>query len=303
MRWPSLAVALLLAAVLPAGANGRPPQTNGVTFRPGDDRSLYVRSTFGLLVTHDNGCSFRWVCEQAIGYGGSFDPKYAVADDGTLYATTFEGLRVSRDGGCTWVTATAGIPASDPGNISTIWIDAIDIASNGDVWVATAESAAPNNVFRSTDDGHSFVPRGMRSPTIWWKSVKAARTRPQRVYVTGYQVSGPTTAAGPPPPTAHFERTDTGGESWSASPLAGVQFGATPIVYARAVDPTNADVVYMSSLDANPPAGDRLSRSTDGGTRGRRCSRPPIRSATWCSTATRCSWRRSVAARSPRRTG
>src|SRR5689334_2335726 len=105
-RWPAPALALALAAALAAlaalrapaaHANGRPPVTNGVFFRPGDNDTIFVRTTFGLLVSHDNGCSFRWTCEQNIGYGGMFDPKYAVAADGTLFATTFTGLRISRD--------------------------------------------------------------------------------------------------------------------------------------------------------------------------------------------------------------
>ena len=176
MRW----LLILAAALIPvaASANGRPPVTNGVFFKNGDPHSVYVRSTFGLLVSKDDGCSFRWVCERAIGYGGEFDPKYAVAFDGTIFATTFEGLRVSRDGGCTWVTATAELPMGDPGNISDIWIDALDISTEGEVWVATAESAKANDVYSSKDNGVTFTPRGLSSQTTWWKSVKVARTDP-----------------------------------------------------------------------------------------------------------------------------
>src|SRR3954470_8647653 len=97
-RMRRLAIAPIVAAVLAAVpatalANGRAPLTNGVFLRPGDDHSLYVRTTFGLLISHDDGCTFHWVCEKAIGYGGEFDPKYAIATDGTIFATTFTGLR------------------------------------------------------------------------------------------------------------------------------------------------------------------------------------------------------------------
>jgi hypothetical protein len=67
------------------------------------------------------------------------------------------------------------------------------------------------------------------------------------------------------PPTAHFEMSDDGGATWSESPLAGVSVGATPLVYAVAVDRANPDIVFMSSVGANPPSGDRLYRSSDGG--------------------------------------
>src|SRR5882672_5662843 len=141
-----LVVAVLLARLLrpvPAHANGRPPTTNGVHFRPGDSHSLYVATTFGLLISHDDGCSFRWICEDNLGYAGTFDPKYRIARDGTLFATTFTGLRVSRDGGCSFTTATAERVAGDAGRIADKWIDAIDIGPTGDVWVATADSGKP----------------------------------------------------------------------------------------------------------------------------------------------------------------
>jgi hypothetical protein len=253
------ASAMIAALALAAGtgaarANGRAPLTNGIAFRPGDAHSIYVRATFGLLVSHDDGCSFRWVCEQAIGYGGEFDPKYAIAADGTIFATTFKGLRVSRDGGCTWSTATA-----------EIWVDAIDIGPTGDVWIASAETARASDVYRSRDNGMTFDHRGMHSPNIWWKSVKVARTDANRVYVTGYQVAGPPLDdGGLQQPQAHFLRSDDGGDTWTEEPLTGVAFNATPIVLVRAVDPANADVLLMSSLGANG-AGDRLYRSSDGG--------------------------------------
>src|SRR3954468_21365316 len=81
MRWLAAAIWLCLCPALALG-DGRAPLTNGIHFQPGDARSLYVATTFGLLVSHDDGCSFRWICEQSLGYGGTFDPKYRIARDG-----------------------------------------------------------------------------------------------------------------------------------------------------------------------------------------------------------------------------
>jgi len=269
MRSPAVVVVLVALlgqhSSITALANGRPPLTNGVHFSPADSHSLYVASTFGLLVSHDDGCSFRWLCEQSIGYGGTFDPKYRVAVDGTIFATTFTGLRVSRDRGCSFSTATSDKPLGDPGRIADRWIDAIDVGPTGEIWVATADSGKPNNVYRSTDNGMTFAPRGMLSQAIWWKSLTIAPSRAQRIYATGYQVAGTASGGGQMPPTAHFEITDDDGLTWVESPLAGVQYGSTPLVYVVGVDRTNPDVVLMSSSRANPPNGDRLYRSTDGG--------------------------------------
>lgn len=257
-------VVWLLAFAREVDANGRPPITNGVFFKPADNQTIFVRSTFGLLVSRDDGCSFRWICEQNIGYGGTFDPKYAVATDGTIFATTFLGLRVSRDGGCSFTTATSELPAGDPGRIADVWVDALDIAANGDIWVATAESGKPNNIYRSTDNGVTFAPRGMVSPTIWWKSVKVAPSDPMRVYISGYEVASPTSDA-MGSPRAHLLFSNDTGENWTPVTLTGVQFGGTPIVMVVAVDPTDPLRIYVISVESNGSSGDRLYRSIDGG--------------------------------------
>jgi hypothetical protein len=257
-------VALVALVPAPARANGRPPQTNGVHFRPGDPHAVYLATTFGLLVSRDDGCTFHWICEDNIRYGGTFDPKYRIASDGTIFATTYTGLRISRDGGCSFSTATDSAPTGDPGRIAESWIDAIDIGPTGDVWVATSDNGKTNNVYRSTDNGATFAPRGLSSLN-WWKSVAVAPSRAQRVYVTGYQVAGTLPDGGSRPPTTHLEISDDTGEHWTESPLTGVQVGAMPLVFALAVDPGNPDRLLLASSLANNSAGDRLYRSTDGG--------------------------------------
>jgi uncharacterized protein (TIGR03382 family) len=254
----TLVVASLLFALGSgrADANGRAPLTNGIHFRAGDPHSMYVATTFGLLVSHDDGCTMSWVCEGNIGYGGPWDPKWAIGTDGTIFGTTFTGLRVSRDGGCSFTTATEELPAGAPNRIAGIWIDALDVGPTGLVWVGTAETGQPNEVYLSSDNGVTFNSLGLQSATIYWKSIRTAPTNMARAYVSGYELA---------PPTAHVRRTDNMGGSWTPSPLANVQYGSTPTLLVAAVDPQNADVVYLISQGANAPAGDRLYRSTDAG--------------------------------------
>jgi hypothetical protein len=262
----AVALGVAVAAASVAHANGRPPVTNGIHFRPGDPHSLYVATTFGLLVSQDDGCTVRWVCEVDLGYGGRWDPAYAIAGDGTIFATTYTGLRVSRDGGCSFATATAELPADAPERIADRWIDALELGPDGAVWVATSDTGIPNDVFASTDGGATFASRGALSPTIFWKSVKVAPSDARRVYVTGYEIAGTLPDGGTMPPTPHMLRTDDAGARWSEVSLAGVAYGATPILLALAVDPRDPGVVYLVSRGANPPNGDRMYRSGDGGT-------------------------------------
>jgi hypothetical protein len=207
----------------------------------------------------------RWICEQNLGYGGRWDPSYAVAADGALFATTYTGLRISRDGGCSFTTATAELPDGAAGRIAGRWIDALALGEAGIVWAGTSDNGLPNDLFRSADGGATFTARGPAIPTIFWKSIRLAPAQPGRLYATGYQLAGAAPDGGQLPPTAHAFRSDDDGATWHPLPLDGVTFGLTPIVAALAVAPGDPDVVYLTSRAANPPSGDRLYRSTDAG--------------------------------------
>ena len=150
MRWPCVA-AIVLSTTL-AAANGRNPHTVGIYVEPDDPQAIYVSTTFGLVKSSDGGCTFDWMCEQSIGYGGTWDPHYAVGTDGTIFATTFEGLRISRDGGCTFETAAG---------TQDLWIDALTIGPTGQIWIGTAETAGTNDVLVSNNNGMTFEPRGL----------------------------------------------------------------------------------------------------------------------------------------------
>jgi hypothetical protein len=259
------ALAILLGSGSLALANGRPPTTNGVHFRPGDPRSIYLATTFGLLVSHDGGCTVRWVCEANLGYGGRWDPDYAIAADGAIYATTYTGLRVSRDGGCSFATVTAELPEGAPGRLAGRFIETVELAADGAVWAGTSDTGAPNDLFVSTDGGVTFAARGLASPTTFWKSLETAPSRPERVYASNYQLSGVLLDGGGQAPAPHVLRSDDRGATWSELSLGGLRFGLTPIVLVLAVDPQQPDVAYLVSRGANPPGGDRLYRTADAG--------------------------------------
>jgi hypothetical protein len=244
-------ILLAVGFVGAAHANGRPAATNGVVFRPNDNTALYVRATFGLLISTD-GCAFRWVCEQSIGYGGEFDPDYAIASDGTIFATTFNGLRVSRDGGCSFETATAELPPGAPGRVAEISIEAVDIGPTGEVWVVTGQAGTINDVLRSTDNGVTFSSRNLMSETIFWKSIAVAPSDPRRVYVTGFEaVNGG--------PVTHVLTSDNGGDTWTPLPVTSL----APILLVAAVDPVDPRKLFLRSGATN--ISDHLYRTTDGG--------------------------------------
>jgi MYXO-CTERM domain-containing protein len=251
------ALAVLAAAPGPALANGRFPKTVNVRIQPNDDQVILVPSTFGLLISRDRGTSFEWVCEEAIGYGGSFDPDYAIAADGSIFATTFEGLRVTRDGGCVWQAA---------GDLSTEeYFADVEIGPDGAVWAATASAAQANHLYMSTDNGQSFVAQDAGLPQVWWRSLKIAPTDAQRLYLTGYRVAEALPDGGTVPPTAVFFRSDDHGVTWNELALATIEFGTQPWFRVEAVAEDNPDVLLGRAQGANNALGDILYRSTDGG--------------------------------------
>jgi hypothetical protein len=235
-----LAAILLVAWAAVARADGGIPQTLQIHVAADRPDSLYVVSNYGLLVSHDRGCTFEWVCEQNVGYGGAYIPQFAVTRDGTILATSFAGLRVSRDGGCNFETPTA-----------EVFVASVDIAPTGAIWVTTAEAGITNDVLVSTDGAQTFEPAGLASSSIRWESVRVAPSDPDRVYVLGVDADG----------VAQLRRRD--GAAWTVLPVTDLGEGTLRIA---AVDPTNGDVVYVAAEGGRfPQFGDRLYRSTDGG--------------------------------------
>ncbi len=256
------ATIVAVAAAPVARANGRFPATTSISFRKGTPHQLLLASTIGVLLSQDDGKSFYWICDQAV-FGdnnNTYDPDYQVATDGTIYANTNAGLRVSRDGGCTWEIAQV-----EPGLPSQKWVDAEALGPNDELWLTQAEGGMPNDVFESTDGGHTFQSKGLSSQTIWWKSVQVAASDANVVYVSGYEVTQTAPDGGLIAPQVHVLRSDDGGGKWTELPTTDFAFSTSPLVLVMAVSPTDPQTVFAISQAADPPMGDKLYRSTNGG--------------------------------------
>src|SRR5215208_4692201 len=91
----------LLVTSHDASANGRAAGTSTIHFRRGMQREVVAGMSFGLLLSRDGGATWSWMCEDAIGYSGTYDPDYEFTSTGAVFATTFTGMKVMRDG-CTF---------------------------------------------------------------------------------------------------------------------------------------------------------------------------------------------------------
>jgi photosystem II stability/assembly factor-like uncharacterized protein len=241
------ALALLLFLAGNSFANGRFPASNEVGFQSGNPRRLLLETTFGVVISEDGGQTWYWECEDALGYGGTFDPVLTSSASGAIFAGLFTGLAITRDGGCNW------IPVGDP--LVKQWVSDITIGPDGTVWAGTATGGNPNDVFVSHDDGVTFAHANLPLAQGWVRRVRVAPTDARRIYVAAYRVDDSADAG-----SAYislFFRSDDGGQTWMSMPAAG-NFPGLQLLY---VSPTDENVLF-ADVTQGP---EMLLRSADGG--------------------------------------
>lgn len=241
----ALLLGLLLGFhVAPAAANGRYPSADQVVLDPNDPSHLLLRATFGVLQSQDGGKSFRWVCEQAVGYSGDRDPALAVLGDGTVLTGFARDLRSSQDG-CEW-SSMSGVSSenfidataepSDPGRALFL---SHSLDSSSQVKVLLAEQGQTELTQLGQPLGTALAPQ----------TLEVAPSDPARLYVTVINNDLSTSLL----------RSEDRGESWQAFPISPHE---TVPAYIAAIDPNDADRVYLR-LDGDST--DYLLTTDDGG--------------------------------------
>lgn len=250
--------ALALFAAPRAMANGRFPASNQIGFSPGDPNLVVLRTTFGILVSHDGGTSWQWLCEDVLGILSSSteDPLLGLTAR-SIVATpgAANGLVVSPDSGCNW-TATAGPLAGQLVKDLVVRPDAPDV-----VLALTSTyglHAGPDGgtgymqqVFESADDGATWAALGAPiDPGALAATIEVAASDSNRIYVSAVRIPGQLASL--------FVSTDAGA-SWTERPVP-----IDPVetaIYVGAVDPTDPDLVYIRT---DGPSS-RLLVTADGG--------------------------------------
>lgn len=264
-----LVLALLVAVTaLPhdALANGRPPGTSSIAFKNGDPNEIVVGLTFGLLFSHDAGKTWTWMCENAIGYTGMYDPVYAYASSGALFATTYDGLKVVRDS-CTFAAMPSGLTFTSANTIGPDGAFYFAAAQTED----TSKSLAKDfKIYKSTDDGKSFPvsakPGDPADTNDWWQSVLVAPSDKTRVYVSGYSYQ-PAMAGAEPKRTQLLFKSTNGGASYVAMKLDGIApIAVNSVLHLVGVTADDANHLYLRVEYEDNTISDALYRSTDAGT-------------------------------------
>ncbi|HWO19840.1 MAG TPA: sialidase family protein [Kofleriaceae bacterium] len=257
-----LAFCVLLASLLmglmgpDASANGRSPGTSTINFRRGMEQEIIAGLTFGLVVSRDGGATWYWVCEDAIGYGGTYDPDYVFTTSGALFATTFDGMKVQRDG-CSF-----GEP------INTTFVSTIAQSPDGKLYYGAAErsgaTVGDSKIYRSTDDGMTWTASANQPgvPDDWWQSLEVAPSDANRLYLAGYRF---VLVGSEMKKIFLLFRSEDGGQTWSALPTA--QFVTMPLstIEIAGISPTNPDLVFARVKLEDNALSDAIYRSTDKG--------------------------------------
>jgi hypothetical protein len=238
-----LGVALAACSALASGsafANGRYPNADMLIVDPSEPSHLVLRATFGTLVSRDGGQSWSWICEESIGYTG--DPALTILSGGRTLHAFLGNIQLSSDDACSYEL----VPFDAQGRFA---VDVtLDAADPSHAWVLTSGfmgrrqasvldvSAAGATLAAASEE---FVP----------STLEVSRSRPQRIYIVGFDGS--------------FQATllvsDDRGASWATRPIP--LYSALPM-YLSAIDPNDPDTLYVRVDDGSS---DHLLLTRDGG--------------------------------------
>lgn len=230
-----LGLAALVGGVLAAGAahaNGAFPDEFSIHFPAGAPHRIYVGANFGLLVSEDDGATWRYSCEPWVTEGSSAALTqnnvdfYQLTAGGAVIAQSLEVTR-SEDAACTW-------PVSGGVITGKVVTDLFPDPNDPTLVLAVVVNAGGSYVVASHDGGKTFVdPAIYQTPSALVTGLELARSQPGVVYATSVTFSGGAST---------LARSDDYGAHWTPWPIA-VPGGSEPLIMA--IDPEDADTVYL----------------------------------------------------------
>lgn len=261
MLWTVVLAVVWCASASPLWANGRYPSAGLIAAHPGDAKTLAVRTTYGLVITRDDGAHWQWLCEDAVNLAGQLDPFVVFGGSGHLVVTSAVGLRTGSLDACTW-------SGWSPGGTGIVWAG-VDIARDPGqpqrlLALISAQGQA-DRVVQSTDGGQSWQVTGKSLPAGLLSMTLDVATQNGRIYVTARSA----TVAG----EQWLLRSDDQGQTWLPQALAptptdaqgkpqpGPKLGLFG-TWIGAIDPQNASRLW---LRAEAEGADQLWQSEDAG--------------------------------------
>jgi hypothetical protein len=241
---------LVLAALLwsaRAQGNGAFPDEFSIHFPAGAPDRILVGANFGLLVTEDDGATWRYSCEPYVTSGSSAALSqalvryYQLTADGAILANSTNVTR-SVDVGCNWPTSGGSIA----GKVVT---DVFADPNDPSFVLAIVATVQGTFIVGSHDGGQSFGAT-LYSTTGVLTGIEISRSTPGVVYATEVSVNGQTST---------LLRSVDSGLHWTPMTIP-TPAGTQPRILA--VDPESADSVYVRLLTGTT---DAIGVTVDGG--------------------------------------
>jgi hypothetical protein len=203
-------------------------------------RTLYLRATFGVVVSRDEGATWQWICEQTLGFDGTWDPPLVVSKDAELFIGLSDGVRTTADG-----CVTTKIPSLDGELITDLTTD----PSGSQIVALTSTPSKPSSVVW-IDAKSRKVERHGAVTGVRLETVEVAPSNAARIYVTGVPIG-----AGP---RAHLYTGKRGGELTELQP----KLTADAQLLIAGIDPKNEKRFLLRALNAD---GSDVLVTNDGG--------------------------------------
>ncbi len=171
----------ILALAGTARANGAFPDSEAILLPDEDPHQVVLGTNFGLVISEDDGATWRWICESPMTTGAHFFSLAAVPSR-RLFTVSREGLARSDDRGCTWDLAGGALTGLSV-------VDAFpDPVQPGRVLAAAwraGDASTSFAVFESLDGGMTFGEPLLRlSPLVDVSGLETAASDPRVIVVT-----------------------------------------------------------------------------------------------------------------------
>jgi hypothetical protein len=231
-----------------AHANGAFPDEFSVSFPAPSPHRIYIGANFGLLVSEDDGATWRYACEPWIttmsnaALSGTNVSFYQVTADGSTIAQAVQITR-SSDDACTWPLsggAISGLVVTDlfPDPNDATFVVAIVAVTTGSYLIA------------SHDGGQTFDGDALYQTNDLLTAVELSRSTPGVIYATSIALNGTGST---------LAKSTDSGANWTTTVIP-TDAATQPLILA--IDPSDSNTVYLRVVGALT---DAIVVTTDGG--------------------------------------
>src|SRR5258707_6171101 len=184
----AFAAVTVFTAASPVLANGAFPDEFSIHFPPDAPHRILIGANFGMLVSEDDGATWRYSCEPWVVAGSNAALAsenvsfYQVTADGAVLADSVNVTR-STDVACTWPTST--------GSVAGQAVDDIFPDPNDATFVlAIVATARGSYLVASHDGGKTFDAPHLYDTADLLTGIEIARSKPGVAYATSVSTSG-----------------------------------------------------------------------------------------------------------------